>query len=216
MPDHPRIITCSLLLYRCLLTLAPEEFAGAYTEPALQVFRQCCRDAYREGGTRGVLRLWLPTFFDALRGILAEQLSALKLVLCPRLAWPVGLALGCVLFPFYWLSRRWLAFGRLFDLIFTTPQAYIAGHIVLFCAAGLVVLCFLPALHRHVLLYVSGLMFAALAEETLQVLFNAHPGLHKDARNLLVDLCGIILAALLWRLWQSRRMHRPCVSQPPL
>jgi hypothetical protein len=216
MSARPRIITCSLWLYRWLLTLAPEEFADAYTEPALQVFRQCCQDAYRECGTRGVLRLWLPTFFDALHAILAEQVSALTKVLCPRMVWPVMLALGCVLFPFSWLSRIWIPFGRLFALVFATPQAYIAGHIVLFCVAGLLVHFSLPALRRHLQLYVSGLMFGAFAEEMIQVLFNAHPGLHKDARNLLLDLCGIVLAALLLRLWQSRRFFaRRVSSQSP-
>lgn len=35
-----------------------------------------------------------------------------------------------------------------------------------------------------------------------QMPFNAHPGLHKDARNLLLDLCGILLAYLLLCGWR--------------
>ncbi len=144
----PWIIACSLLLYRSLLTLAPDEFSDEYAEPALQVFRQWCRDAYHEHGTLGVLRLWLPTFTDALHGILAEQGATLKQVLCPRLVWPVALALSCVLFPFSWLSKGWVLFGYIFNFIFATPQAYIAGHIVLFCAAGLIALLSMPALRK--------------------------------------------------------------------
>ena len=201
----PWIITCSLLFYRWLLTLAPDEFSEQYADPALQVFHQCCWDAYREHGTRGVLHLWLPTFTDALQGILAEQGTTLKQVLCPRLPWLVALALSCILFPFSWLSRAWVLFGRLFYLIFATPQAYIAGHIVLFCGVGLLLLLSMPALRKHLQLYILCLMLGAFAEEVIQVLCNAHPGLHKDARNLLLDLCGILLASFLLHLWQSQR-----------
>lgn len=86
----PWIIACSLLLYRWLLILAPDEFSDEYADPALQVFRQYCWDTYHEQGTRGVLRLWLPTFTDALYGILAEQSTMLKQILCPGLACRVG------------------------------------------------------------------------------------------------------------------------------
>jgi len=208
----PRVIACSLLLYRWLLTLAPEEFSHTYIDPALQVFRQCCWDAYHRHGARGVLRLWLPTFADALYGILAEQGAVLRLIFSPRLVWPVVLVLGCVLFPFYWLGRTWELFGRLFHLLFATPQAYIAGHIILFCVAGLIVLCSLPALQKRLYLYILCLMLGAFAEEGIQILCNAHPGLHKDAHNLLLDLCGLVLAALLLRVWQSQRLisrHTP-------
>ncbi|MGH2505860.1 MAG: hypothetical protein ACRDHZ_00335 [Ktedonobacteraceae bacterium] len=208
----PWIITCSLLCYRWLLILAPDEFSGEYTEPALQVFRQCCYDAYREHGPYGVLHLWLPTFTDALHGILAEQAITLKQILCPRLVWPVGLALSCVLFPFYWLSRAWVPFGYIFHLIFATPQAYIAGHISLFCLAGFAMLLTMPALRRHAQLYILCLMFGAFSEEIIQILVNAHPGLHKDARNLLLDLGGSLLAYVLLRLWQS--WHLPNKKQP--
>lgn len=206
----PWIIACSLLLYRWLLTLAPGEFSDEYAEPALQVFRQCCQDAHRSHGARGVLRLWLPTFVDALHGILAEQGTILKQVLCPRLIWPVVLALSCVLFPFSWLSNAWELFGSLFNFIFATPQAYSAGHIILFCAAGLIALLSMPALRRHTQLYILCLMFSAFTEEIIQLLFNAHPGLHKDARNFLLDLCGILLAFLLmhgWRFFSKNRKN---------
>lgn len=200
----PWIIACSLLLYRWLLTLAPGEFAHEYSEPALQVFRQCCRDAYRERGIWGVLRLWLPTFIDALHGIVAEQATTFKCGVRSRLTWLVVLALICVLFPFSWLSKAWEPFGYIFNFIFSTPQAYIAGHIVLFCSAGIIVLLFMPALRKHARLYILCLMLGAFAEEVIQIFFNAHPGLHKDARNLLLDLCGILLALLVLRLLMGK------------
>lgn len=199
----PRIIACSLLLYRWLLSLAPDEFSDEYAAPALQLFRQCCWDAYREQGTRGVLSLWLPTFSDAFQGILAEQSITFRQIFRPRLGWLVALALSCVLFPFYWLSRAWIPFGYLFNFIFATPQAYISGHIILFCMTGLIALFSMPTLRKHMQLYIVCLMLGAFAEEIIQMLINAHPGLHKDARNLLLDLCGIVLAYLLLRFWQS-------------
>lgn len=208
----PWIILCSLLCYRWLLTFAPDEFAGEYTEPALQVFRQCCQDAYRERGMWGVLCLWPSTFTDVLSGVLAEQLITLRRVLCPRLVWPVALVLGCVLFPFYWLSKAWIPFGYIFSLIFATPQAYIAGHIVLFCLAGLIMLLTMPALRKHIHLYILSLMLGAFGEEIIQILVNAHPGLHKDARNLLLDLSGILLAYVLLRLWQGQHFANENMS----
>ena len=206
----PWSIACSLLLYRWLLTLAPNEFSDEYADPALQVFRQCCWDAYHEQGTRGVLCLWLPTFADALRGILAEQGATLKQVLCPRLVWPVALALSCMLFPFSWLSNTWAPFGHIFHLIFVTSQTYIAGHVALFCAVGLTLLLCMPALRKHAQLYILCLMLGAFTEECIQILINAHPGLHKDARNFLLDLCGILLGYLLLHFWQDGRFlwHR--------
>jgi len=65
-------------------------------------------------------------------------------------------------------------------------------------------------------LYVLCLMLSAFADEIIQMLFNAHPGLHKDARNLLLDLCGILLASLLVRVWQGWRFFGKNISGAPL
>jgi hypothetical protein len=90
-------------------------------------------------------------------------------------------------------------------LIFATPQAYFAGHVILFCVVGLIMLLSMPTLQKHAHLYILCLMLGAFAEEIIQILINAHPGLHKDGRNLLLDLCGILLAYLLLRVWQGWR-----------
>ena len=201
----PWIITCSLLFYRWLLTLTPDEFAGEYAEPAVQVFQQCCREAYRKHGAPGVLRLWLPTFGDALAGILAEQSATLKQELRPRWTWLLPPALLFLLFPFSWLNNAWQPFSALFRLIFATPQAYILGHIVLFCTVGLLLLLSMPALRQHVHLYVLALMTGAFAEESIQLLVNAHPGLRKDGSNFFLDLGGILLAYALLSIWHHRR-----------
>ncbi len=212
----PWIIACSLLLYRWLLALTPSEFADEYTEPALQVFHQCCREAYRERGTWGVLRLWLPTFLDALHGIVAEQGITLKRGVRSHLTWLAVLALSCVLFPFSWLSKAWEPFGYLFNLIFSTPQTYIVGHVTLFCLTGIIVLLFMPALRKRARLYIFCLMLGAFAEEVIQILFNAHSGLHKDARNLLLDLCGVLLALLVLRLLMGKHFLEKNMSDATL
>jgi hypothetical protein len=72
------IIKLSVCFYRWLLYLGPIVYRRDYTEATLQVFHQCCRDAYQRRGTFGVLTLWLPMFSEAIGGMLAEHLSALR------------------------------------------------------------------------------------------------------------------------------------------
>lgn len=76
--SSPRIVTCSIRVYQWLLWLGPAEFCREYAPSILQSFRQCCQDAYRQRGTWGVLRLWLPLFGEVVGGMLAEHLSALQ------------------------------------------------------------------------------------------------------------------------------------------
>jgi len=76
-PSHslPKIIALSTLLYRWLLSLGPEAFRRDYAIPALQDFRQCCRDAYQEQGSFGVLRLCPGLLGETVIGLLAEYLT---------------------------------------------------------------------------------------------------------------------------------------------
>src|SRR5947207_6317733 len=46
-----------------------------------QVFLDCCRVAYQQSGTRGVLQLWIPTLGDLVTNSIAEHIS----MLIPRL-----------------------------------------------------------------------------------------------------------------------------------
>jgi hypothetical protein len=65
-------IALSLLLYRWLLCLGPAAFRRDYAVPALQDFRQCCRDAYQKRGVFGVLCLWPGLISETVSGLLAE------------------------------------------------------------------------------------------------------------------------------------------------
>lgn len=70
----PKIISFSVALYRWLLTMAPAGFRREYAASTLQVFRQCCRDAYQQKGAFGVICRWPALFSEAILGLLAEYL----------------------------------------------------------------------------------------------------------------------------------------------
>ena len=74
----PWIIRWSLCLYRWLLCLGPDSYRRQYGKLTLQLFQECCEDAYRQRGTWGVLRLWPPLFSDGVREMLAERSSSLQ------------------------------------------------------------------------------------------------------------------------------------------
>jgi hypothetical protein len=73
--SSPWIIALSEHLYRWLLGIGPREFRSEFGPSMIQVFRQCCRDAYQQRGTGGVLSLWLPSYSELVMGMLAEHLS---------------------------------------------------------------------------------------------------------------------------------------------
>ena len=79
-PRHPSpwIVECSIRVYQWLLWLGPVEFCREYAPAILQVFRECCQEAYTQRGVWGVLRLWLPMFGEVVGGMLEEHLYALQ------------------------------------------------------------------------------------------------------------------------------------------
>ena len=80
--SSPWIVRCSVRLYRWLLCLGPHSYRRQYADRTLQLFRECCEDAYRQRGTRGVLSLWPSLLSDVVAQMLAEQFSELQ-----RAAW---------------------------------------------------------------------------------------------------------------------------------
>lgn len=74
----PWIIALSLHMYRWLLSIGPADYRAEYEEATIQVFRQCCRDAYRQRGAKGVLFLWPSMFSEAIVGMISESFSALR------------------------------------------------------------------------------------------------------------------------------------------
>src|SRR2546425_1931584 len=76
--SSPWIVRCAVQLYRWLLCLGPHTYRRQYADRTLQLFRECCQDAYRQRGILGVLGLWLPLFSDVVTQMLAEYLSELQ------------------------------------------------------------------------------------------------------------------------------------------
>ncbi len=72
-----RIIAISERLYRWLLRAYPANFRRRFAPQMTQVFLDCCRAAYRQGGARAVLRLWLPALGDLIANAIAEHFSTL-------------------------------------------------------------------------------------------------------------------------------------------
>lgn len=68
----PWSVAATLRFYRLLLGFYPRGFRAAYGADVLQLFRQCCGDAYRERGAAGVARLWFPAIADLVIGAIAD------------------------------------------------------------------------------------------------------------------------------------------------
>lgn len=117
--------------------------------------------------------------------------------------WFALLAALLVLFPFDWLSDVWPAYALVFDRVFATVLAHEIGHATIFLLAGLLILCTLPRLRGHVLLYVLIMALGALSEETFQALSRWRTPNVGDGRDLGLDALGFALAYLLvWAWWR--------------
>jgi hypothetical protein len=68
-----RLIAWSVTLYRTLLAAYPSRFRQEYGAHMVQVFQDCCFQALRNRGVRGVLRLWIVTLIDLVRSAIAEH-----------------------------------------------------------------------------------------------------------------------------------------------
>jgi hypothetical protein len=74
-----RIIAVSQRLYQRLLGAYPADFRHQYGAQMIQVFLDCCRVAYQQSGTRGVLLLWISTLGDLISNAIAEHVSTIIL-----------------------------------------------------------------------------------------------------------------------------------------
>jgi hypothetical protein len=74
-PSSPWIIRLSVSVYRTLIRgVGPTSYFRLYGDLTIQLFRECCQDAYRQRGIPGVLGLWLPSFRDAVIQMVIEVL----------------------------------------------------------------------------------------------------------------------------------------------
>jgi hypothetical protein len=129
-------------------------------------------------------------------------------VIQSRFLWLALLAALVVLFPFDWLSEAWPALGSLFDQVFVSAREHEIGHTTLFLLAGLLVLCSLPQLRRHPLIYTVIMILGAVGEEILQALSKWQIPNIWDGRDLAFDALGFVLAYLLvWIWWRFREIQ---------
>jgi len=66
----------SIQVYQRLLITLPNEFRQDYAQDMAQVFRDCCRHAYRCGGSMGVLSELVAGTFDLLINAARERITA--------------------------------------------------------------------------------------------------------------------------------------------
>lgn len=72
-PHGQRWLTISERTYALLLRLYPADFRRGYGGPMRQLFRDVCRDAYRQGGASGLIVWWAAALVDLLQSVIAER-----------------------------------------------------------------------------------------------------------------------------------------------
>ena len=73
--SRDRVLSVSIQAYRLLLIVYPPQFRGEYGPSMAQVFRDACRDAYRQRQTAGLAWLWLATLADLIVTAAEERLA---------------------------------------------------------------------------------------------------------------------------------------------
>lgn len=71
----PTIVAVSALLYRLTLIAYPSGFRREYGGEMSRLFRDCCRAAYRQQGSIGVVALWIATLADLAATALIERFT---------------------------------------------------------------------------------------------------------------------------------------------
>jgi hypothetical protein len=115
-----------------------------------------------------------------------------------RRGWPVPLALAALWFPFDWLATAWPAFGVPFRAVFRNAHDHFVGHTVFFFLVSTLALTYVPGLRRLPLVYLLGLVAAALVQETVQAIFRGEAPTYTDFNAFKGDALGGALAFLLW------------------
>ncbi|MEO8973932.1 MAG: hypothetical protein ABI406_20280 [Ktedonobacteraceae bacterium] len=72
-----RLFRVSTRAYHLLLVAYPAGFRGIYGRHMAQVFQDCCRDAYQQGGSGRVIILWIAALYDLGTNALGERISTL-------------------------------------------------------------------------------------------------------------------------------------------
>jgi len=78
MSTPPKLVLLSERIYRKMLLLYPRTHRRDYGGLMAQLFRDQCRDAYREGRSAGLIKLWLRVLPDIGKTSLQEQIAAIE------------------------------------------------------------------------------------------------------------------------------------------
>ena len=109
MSTPPKLVVLSERIYRKLLLLYPPAHRRDYGGLMAQLFRDQCRDAYREGRSAGLIKLWLRVLPDIGKTSIQEQIAAIErkqimknitAINNPTTWLIIGIALGILSVPF--------------------------------------------------------------------------------------------------------------------
>lgn len=115
------------------------------------------------------------------------------------------LMLVITLFPFAWLGELFPAFGDCLEHIFATEMSHAIGHSIMFFTLGLLVLAVFPLLRTRPGLYVGLILLAGIGQEAFQLLYKQRSLVFDDARDMGVDLGGLLIAFAVMRGWEYWR-----------
>jgi hypothetical protein len=120
-----------------------------------------------------------------------------------RMLWLGGLVLALLAilwFPFDWLANVWPTFGVPFRQVFHNAHDHFIGHTIFFFLVGFFVLAAIPRLRGKPQWYVTGLVLAAIIQETIQAFFRGQMPTFTDVNAFKGDALGGICAFALWLL----------------
>jgi len=106
---QPSLVNLSVKIYRLLVRTYPDEFRQEYGSHMTQVFRDCCRQVYRQGGVAALIALWARTALDYCKTIIDEYARGGVHVTRDKFHKPSGWALILGSFS---ITIGWLAGSR--------------------------------------------------------------------------------------------------------
>lgn len=72
-PVESPIVAASVRVYQALLVTYPAGFQEEYGSQMVQVFRDCCLGAVRQGGMYRMVRFWTKTLLDLVQSVISEH-----------------------------------------------------------------------------------------------------------------------------------------------
>jgi hypothetical protein len=72
------VLSASERVYRLLLFVYPKTYRREYGPPMIQVYRDLCRNSYRQRGRVGLASLWLRLLADLFTSSIGQHLDALR------------------------------------------------------------------------------------------------------------------------------------------